>query len=173
MNETFRELKPTYGTYAVPGNHDNNPAAIRYIKGAGIKVLQDSYTKVADSFYVVGRDNEFEHGPRVPNGKQGRLGLAAILQGVDRSLPIIVLDHQPSQLAEAQKNGVDLQFSGHTHRGQLFPGHLITSRIFEIDWGMLQKGNFHAIVSSGYGTWGPPIRIGSKPEIVDVVVKFR
>ncbi|MDD2421553.1 MAG: metallophosphoesterase, partial [Heliobacteriaceae bacterium] len=79
---------------------------------------------------------------------------------------------QPLQLAAAQKEGVDLQFSGHTHRGQLFPNNLITRRMFETDWGLLRKDNLQVIVSAGFGTWGPPVRIGNTPEIVDVMVHF-
>ncbi|WP_407313306.1 hypothetical protein [Desulfosporosinus sp. SB140] len=94
------------------------------------------------------------------------------MQGVDHSLPIILMDHQPSHLEEPVGQGVDLQLSGHTHAGQLFPIRLITSRIFEDDWGYLRKGNFQLIVSSGYGTWGPPIRVGNTPEIVDITMTF-
>ncbi len=173
MNETFRQLKPKYGTYAVPGNHDSNLAAIPYVKEAGIQVLTDQYTKVADSFYVVGRDSDLKHGPSDQANNQRRLELAAILKGIDKSLPIILLDHIPSQLAEAQNNRVDLQVSGHTHRGQMFPFHLVTGRMYELDWGLLQKGNLQAIVSTGYGTWGPPIRIGNKPEIVEIKMNFK
>jgi predicted MPP superfamily phosphohydrolase len=82
------------------------------------------------------------------------------------------MDHQPLQLEEPVEQGVDLQLSGHTHAGQLFPNRLMTRRIFEDDWGLLRKGNFQLIVSSGYGTWGPPIRLGNTPEVVDIMIKF-
>lgn len=94
------------------------------------------------------------------------------MEGLDRSLPVILLDHQPSHLEEAREQGVDLQLSGHTHQGQLFPFNLITKRIFATDWGYLRQGDFQIIVSSGYGTWGPPIRIGNHPEIVDITIHF-
>jgi predicted MPP superfamily phosphohydrolase len=91
---------------------------------------------------------------------------------VDHSKPVIVLDHQPYDLGIAADNGVDLIVSGHTHRGQIAPANLITSAIFENDWGYLQKGSLHSVVTSGFGFWGPPIRIGSQSEIVLINLKF-
>jgi predicted MPP superfamily phosphohydrolase len=72
----------------------------------------------------------------------------------------------------AAKNNIDLQLSGHTHRGQIFPSNLITGRLYELDWGLLTKDNYHLIVSSGYGTWGPPLRIGNHPEVVYITINF-
>lgn len=83
------------------------------------------------------------------------------------------MDHQPSGLSEPQSNGIDLQLSGHTHKGQVFPGSFISSRVYEKDWGYLKKGDFQLIVSSGYGTWGSPVRVGSISEIVDITIHFR
>ena len=109
---------------------------------------------------------------QAPSSKEPRNDLKTLLEGVNCTLPIIVMDHQPSNLAEPVQQGVDLQLSGHTHAGQLFPIGLITSRIFKDDWGYLRKGNFQLIVSSGFGTWGPPIRLGNTPEIVDITLTF-
>lgn len=94
------------------------------------------------------------------------------MQGVDTSLPMILLDHQPIDLKQAQDNGIDLQVSGHTHMGQIFPAHLITGQIYDLDWGLLIKDNYHLIVSSGFGTWGPPLRIGTSSGIVSITLKF-
>jgi len=172
MINTFRQLTPRYGIYAVPGNHEyiggHIDKALHYLNEAGIEVLLDRYSKVAESFYIIGRDDR--SGRRFSG--RGSRELADIMTGIDRSLPIILLDHQPSRLEEARLNGVDLQLSGHTHRGQLFPNHLITQRIYEIDWGILRKGSLQVIVSSGFGTWGPPIRVGNYPEVVDITINF-
>lgn len=130
--------------------------------------MRDECRKIAGSFYLVGRDYQYGEGFAGP----GRRELSRLMTGVDRSLPVIMLDHQPSNLGEGQEQGVDLQISGHTHRGQLFPFNLLTRRLFETDWGCLQKGGFQLIVSCGYGTWGPPIRVGSVPEIVDINIRF-
>ena len=172
VSDNFRMLKAPYGVYAVLGNHEyiggNAEEAIDYLGEAGVMVLRDSYEEIAGSFYLIGRDDL--SGARFSGEK--RHDLETIMQGVNRSLPIILMDHQPSSLEEPREQGVDLQVSGHTHRGQMFPISFITSRIFETDWGYLQKGDCQLIVSSGYGTWGPPIRIGNTPEIVDIMIKF-
>jgi len=169
----FRRLNAPYGVFAVLGNHEyiggNAEEAIKYLGEAGVKVLRDSSQEVAESFYLIGRDDRSSE--RVKGIK--RQSLNSLMQGDNRSLPIIVMDHQPLQLDEAVQQGADLQLSGHTHAGQLFPIEFITRRIFEDDWGYLRKGNFQLIVSSGYGTWGPPIRVGNNPEIVDITIKFR
>ncbi|HWI62014.1 MAG TPA: metallophosphoesterase, partial [Symbiobacteriaceae bacterium] len=140
----------------------------REMARAGIRVLVDEAVLVDDSFYVIGRDDISAGG----FGGRRRAGLPAVLESVDRSRPLVLMDHQPYRLEEAEQAGIDLQVSGHTHRGQMFPNHLITRRIFEVDWGYLEKGALHVIVSLGFGTWGPPVRIGNRPEVVSIRVRF-
>jgi len=135
---------------------------------SGIQVLRDEYTIIANSFYVVGRDDLIS---KRLGGKE-RANLSELLEGIDKSLPIILLDHQPQKLTEPHIEGVDLQLSGHTHKGQFFPNNLITGKIFEIDWGYLKKDDYQIIVTSGYGTWGPPIKIGNSSEIIDIKITF-
>lgn len=170
--DNFRNLKAKYGVYAVPGNHEyigrHSQEIADYLNQAGVTVLRDETVKVADSFYIIGRDDL--SGEEFSAGK--RKDLASLMAGLDKSLPVIVLDHQPLNLAEGQAQGVNLQLSGHTHVGQLFPNQLITGRMYEDDYGLLRKGDFKVIVSSGYGTWGPPIRVGNSPEVVDVEILF-
>ncbi len=172
MVSTFRRLTPKYGIYAVPGNHDyygrKSEEILMHLEGAGVSVLVDRHVKIADSFYLVGRD-DFGRGRYDGNVRRE---LADLMQGIDRSLPVILMDHQPVQLDLVKDSGVDLKLSGHTHRGQLFPFNLITRMVYEIDWGYLRKGDLHVIVSSGFGTWGPPVRVGSVPEIVVVDLRF-
>ena len=172
MPAVLGKLHAKYGVYAVMGNHEylggNGQLAVEYLQQAGVRVLRDRYWQVNDQFYVVGRDDRMLE--RVAG--KGRLPLAEVMNGVDRNLPVLLLDHQPFNLAEAQQNGVDLQLSGHTHHGQFFPNNLVTERLFEVDWGYVQKNGYQAIVSCGYGTWGPPIRIGNYPEIVDITITF-
>ena len=100
-------------------------------------------------------------------GEAGVKVLRDSSQEIAGSFNLIGRDDRSSERA-----GVDLQLSGHTHAGQLFPIQFMTRRIFEDDWGLLRKGNFQLIVSSGYGTWGPPIRLGNTPEVVDIMIKF-
>lgn len=173
MSDTFLKLSPKLGTYAVLGNHEyfgrDINDVISELERSGVKLLRDETIKVNNSFYIVGRD---DISSKNFNGAY-RKNLSELLAQTDNSLPIIALDHQPKNLDEAEKAGVDLQLSGHTHAGQIFPGRFITKQIFEVDWGYLRKGNFQEIVSSGFGTWGPPVRTGTISEIVDIDIYFK
>lgn len=164
--ETLKGIKAKYGVYGSFGNHEyysgNMDRMIQIFREANITILRDQVVEV-QGLYLVGREDV----------RQGRKTLKDILQGVDVKKPILVLDHQPVGLEEAQKAGVDLQLSGHTHRGQFFPNQLITRRIFEVDYGHYVKDSLQVIVSSGYGTWGPPVRIGTQSEIVDIQLTFK
>lgn len=172
MADTFRLLKAKYGVFASLGNHEyiggHAEEAIKYLGEGEVKVLRDEVVKIADSFYVIGRDDA--SGGRYRGVK--RSDLRQLVESLNRDLPLILLDHQPSHIDEAVQEKIDLQLSGHTHRGQLWPNQYITQKIFPKDWGLLEKGDFKLIVSDGYGTWGPPIRIGNHPEIVDIHIRF-
>jgi len=171
--ETVRrllEIKSAYGVFAVTGNHEyyaNLPATVAELEKGNVTVLQDAWVKIADSFYLIGRKDR-----TAERYGGGRRPLGEILDGVDRRCPMILMDHQPFHLEEAKDNGIDLQLSGHTHHGQLFPFNLVTRLVYELSWGYLKKGKTHYYVSSGVGTWGPPVRIGSVPEIVRIKLNF-
>ncbi|MPQ32834.1 metallophosphoesterase [Clostridium estertheticum] len=173
MSDNFKRLKSKYGVYACLGNHDEMGRSVEDIvktfNACGINVLRDKAILINNSFYVIGRDDISQESQT----KIKRKDLSDIIKDLDKSRPLILMDHQPRDFADTQKNGIDLQVSGHTHRGQLFPANLITNLIFEIDYGYLQKNNSNFIVSSGYGTWGPPIRIGSRSEIVEINLDFK
>jgi len=168
----MRQLRAPLGVFAVPGNHEfysgleRNLACLR---ACGIKVLEDEAVLVADAFVLVGRRDPSSLTPKEP-----RLPIRDILakHGFDERLPVILLDHQPAHLEEASRAGVDLQLSGHTHAGQLFPLDLINRKVWELNWGYLRKGNTQYYVTSGVGTWGPPVRTGSRPEIVRIHLTF-
>jgi predicted MPP superfamily phosphohydrolase len=173
MAEHMKELKAPLGTFAVLGNHEYIGGKInefvKQMKAIDIEVLMDRSVKIADSFYVIGRKDRSAG----RFGSDGRLEVEALLEGVDAALPIILMDHQPYFLDQSAKHGVDLQLSGHTHRGQMTPFHWITKRLYELDWGYLKKAQMHTIVSSGYGSWGPPIRLGSRSEIIEILIHFK
>jgi predicted MPP superfamily phosphohydrolase len=173
MNETFKGLKSKYGVYAVTGNHDyyggDSEELIKTLEESGIKILTDEYIKIEDSFYVAGREDLAVES----HYKRNRKPLEEILRGTDKNLPIILMDHNPKDLNAPMANGVDLQVSGHTHRGQMFPSRYITQSLYELDWGYLKKDNLNIVVSSGIGTWGPPIRIGNSSELVEINLKFK
>ncbi|MEQ8173821.1 MAG: metallophosphoesterase [Syntrophomonadaceae bacterium] len=167
------KVQPPLGSFAILGNHEYISRQAERLKPyfleGGVSLLRDESVKVADAFYLVGRD---DRSSATFNGG-ARQELPALLTGIDReSLPVILLDHQPFNLHEAQVQGVDLQISGHTHLGQMFPNNLVTRAMYECDWGYLRKENLQVLVSSGYGTWGPPIRIGNRPEILDIYITF-
>ncbi len=82
------------------------------------------------------------------------------------------MDHQPYALDETAKYPIDLQLSGHTHHGQMFPLNFLTMSTFEVSWGFLKKWNTNFYISSGFGTWGPRIRLGNTPEIVIINLSF-
>ena len=164
------KLKSKYGAFAIPGNHEYFSGvddAIAYLHQGNITVLRDSSILVADNFYLIGRDDR--SGNRF---NKTRKPLAELMNNVNENFPIILMDHQPFNLEEAQNNGVDLQVSGHTHHGQFFPFNLITNRVYELSWGYKQKGATHYYVSCGVGTWGPPVRLGNRPEIVNIELEF-
>ncbi|MBW9169681.1 metallophosphoesterase [Clostridium estertheticum] len=173
MSDNFKRLKSKYGVYACLGNHDEMGRSVEDVvktfNACGINVLRDKAILINNSFYVIGRDDISQE----TQTKIKRKDLSDIIKDLDKSRPLILMDHQPRDFADTQKNEIDLQVSGHTHRGQLFPANLITNLIFEIDYGYLKKNNSNFIVSSGYGTWGPPIRIGSRSEIVEINLDFK
>ena len=101
-----------------------------------------------------------------------RKNLSDIVKGLDANKPRILIDHQPFHLEEAEQNGIDFQFSGHTHNGQFFPANLVVKRMYELGYGYLKKGSTHYYVSSGLGIWGPEYRIGTQSEVVVVNMSY-
>ncbi|MEH7495037.1 metallophosphoesterase [Neobacillus niacini] len=152
--------------YASLGNHDRDDVdLVKIFNNSGMKVLDDEVLNLPEGIVLVGRKDR---------GYQDvvRAELPKLMKQVDLKKPIFLLEHQPYDLDIAEKNGVDLILSGHTHRGQVAPGNLITNMIFENDFGYLKKGQLQSIVSSGYGVWGLPLRIGTRSEIVQINVTF-
>nr|WP_319399668.1 metallophosphoesterase [uncultured Carboxylicivirga sp.] len=170
LGESLKKLKAPYGVYASTGNHEyigGVERAVEYLNTHGITVLRDSCLTINSSFVIAAREDKDKN--RTP---KHRKSIEELLYNIDQSKPIIMLDHQPYHLDEAQKAGVDLQISGHTHHGQLWPFGYITEKIFEVSRGYKQKGDSHFIVSTGFGTWGPPIRTGNRPEILEITLNF-
>lgn len=169
LGETLKGLNAKYGVFAITGNHEfygGVDAATRYLNDHGVQMLRDKTIKINNSFYLIGRDD------RTRNQVKMRKTIPELMDGMDKNLPIILMDHQPFGLDEAAENGVDLQLSGHTHHGQLWPFNFITNRVYEVSWGFKKKGNTNIYVSSGFGGWGPPIRTGNRPEIMQFKLTF-
>ena len=165
---SFRDIKAPLGVYGITGNHEyinGVDSSVDYMKELNVIPLRDSSITIANGFVLVGREDR-------SRGLKRRKSLRDLVESSEKNLPIILMDHTPFQLEEAMENGVDLQLSGHTHHGQMFPINLITSKIYEISRGYKKKGNTQYYVSSGVGTWGPPVRTGSRSEIVNIKIKF-
>lgn len=166
--EILADIVAPLGVYVSLGNHDrhNGPIEelIETLERGNLSVLYDEVIPINKSILLIGRRDR-------TNAQ--RKELSALTEGIDLSKAIILLDHQPYDLDLAEKHGIDLMLSGHTHLGQVFPGDLITQQIYENDWGHLQRGQMHSIVSSGYGFWGPPIRIGTRSELVQIDVTLK
>jgi predicted MPP superfamily phosphohydrolase len=95
------------------------------------------------------------------------------MTGMDKSLPTLLMYHTPIRLKKAEAAGIDLQLSGHTHKGQLFPFNLITKLVYTVDSGYARIGKMQIYVSNGVGTWGPPLRVGAPPEIVQIILQSK
>lgn len=159
-----------FGVYAITGNHEfigDISKTLPYIEGKGIRVLKDEIITLPDGIRIAGRWDRSSYS----GTGRGRMSLGQLLAGVDTTSPVIVLDHQPSEVEELPKYGVDLQLSGHTHNGQMWPLNIITRSVFRLSYGYRKFGTSQVIVSSGFGIWGPRVRIGTKPEIVVVDLK--
>ncbi|MFH1051406.1 MAG: metallophosphoesterase [bacterium] len=170
-DEPFKNLKSKYGVFAVTGNHEyisGIGTTAPHLESLGISLLQDSVALINNEIYIVGRKDRASK----QFAKQNRKPLDEIMNGIDKTKPIILMDHQPIGLGEAEQNGVDFQLSGHTHHGQLWPISYITNKIYEVSWCYLKKGNTQYYISSGYGTWGPPVRIGNHPELLLIELEF-
>jgi predicted MPP superfamily phosphohydrolase len=164
------ELK--YGKFAITGNHEfmsDLKKSIPYIESKGIRMLSDEVVRLDNGMQIAGRTDRTAMQGRA----NGRASLDSLLSGIDASAPLILLDHQPYGLAALAGTAVDLQLSGHTHNGQMWPLTLITDRMFELSHGYKMFGKTHVIVSSGFGIWGPLMRIGTRPEILSITLRGR
>jgi len=166
IESALRNIHVKYGTYGVTGNHEfygGNEQGSFYRK-AGISLLCDTMVKIDDSFYLAGRNDQHFRQRKAVN---------EILGDSFIDMPIILLDHRPTELQEVSRTKADIQFSGHTHNGQMFPINIITRSVYELSWGYKKIRNTHFFVSSGLRLWGPPVRTTGKSEIIMVDIIFR
>ncbi len=172
LGRHIQEIRTPLGVYAIPGNHEyigGIQNTLPYLQSINIKVLRDEVVTLPDGIQLVGRD---DHDSRRMGGPNNPHDLKELTKNLDHTKPIIVMNHQPFHLEEAVEVGADLHLSGHTHDGQMWPLNYLTNAIFELSWGLKQKGNTIFYVSSGFGSWGPPVRIGNTPEVVVFKIKF-
>jgi uncharacterized protein len=171
LGASLLQIRSKLGVYAITGNHEyigGVEPAVKYLHDHGVNILRDTALLIDQRFYLVGREDRDR--PRF-TGKT-RKELNVLMEEVDHSRPVILMDHQPFNLELSVKQGVDLQLSGHTHHGQLWPFNYVTEAMYEISSGYRMIGNTHFYVSNGFGTWGPPVRLGNRPEIVQIILRF-
>lgn len=160
--EEFKRLNAP--TITCLGNHEYISGinkSIDLLNQAGIHVLRDDALS-ACGVIIIGRDDHSNY---------TRKSLNTLMQGVNRNNYIILLDHQPYKLEEAEQNGVDLQLSGHTHQGQVWPLNWVTNKLYECDYGQWRRGNTDYYVSSGIGIWGGKFRIGTDSEYAVITIR--
>ena len=166
MSEEFHRLQAP--VYACLGNHEyysGEPDARRFYSDAGIRLLRDSVAQVGD-LIIIGRDDR-TNPHRKPLAKILQQSKLPSLGGAGGGVSLL-LDHQPYHLEQAEHLGVDFQFSGHTHHGQVWPISWITESIYECAFGEHRRGNTRYYISSGMGIWGGKFRIGTRSEYVVV-----
>lgn len=158
-------INARYGSWAVMGNHEHYSGHEKgtFFDKAGITMLRDTVVIVNNSFSLAGRNDSHV---------RGRKSIYEIMEAVTDSLPVIVLDHRPTEIEEVSKTSADVQLSGHTHNGQLFPINFITRRFYTLSWGYMKSGNTHFFVTSGLRLWGPLVRTTGKSEIMLIDIKF-
>lgn len=179
MAEEFHRLKAP--VYACLGNHEyysSQPMARRFYREAGITLLQDSVAKIGN-LCIIGRDDRTNMQRKSlamimqEARKKGLISTSDLHHGTYSNEFLILLDHQPYHLEEAEQNGIDFQFSGHTHHGQVWPISWITDALYEKAYGSLQKNNTQYYISSGMGIWGGKFRIGSQSEYVVLTIEHK
>ena len=151
-----------YGVYATLGNHDlygHEQPISDSLRAAGVQLLNDEATHFIHQGEVVWLMGRFD------NHKRQRVATTELLAQVNSAEPVVLLDHRPSAIIEHSQLPIDLQVSGHTHNGQIFPANFIVSAINRLGYGYEAIGKGHFVVSSGYGFWGIPFRLGSRSEI--------
>jgi predicted MPP superfamily phosphohydrolase len=162
----FRRIRAKYGVYAAPGNHERyRSSSSDFFKQSQMQLLEDSVEKIDGYFYLIGRQyGRFSK----------RKSIGDLLKAAPEDLPIILLDHSPMDFENVSRTRVDLQLSGHTHNGQLFPVNLVVIPFqYELSWGTKIKRNTRFIVSSGVQAWGPPVKTAGDSEILSIKIAFR
>lgn len=159
----FRDLHAPKGVYFISGNHEfyvrNFETAFEAIRKTGIRILNNEKIEI-DGVEIVGVDYRDVH-------KKEEFAAVLAKIGVDRNKVSILLKHEPDNLPVAEAAGISMGFFGHTHQGQIFPLNLITRQMYKgFDYGLKQHGTMKVYTSSGVGTWGPPLRLGTRSEIV-------
>jgi predicted MPP superfamily phosphohydrolase len=166
-------LRTRHGTFFVTCNHEyysGAPAWCDYLTHLGLRVLRNERVSIgsgAASLDLAGIDDESAHRFHLDHGAD----LERAVAGRDPSRELVLLAHQPRAVGRAEAAGVGLQISGHTHGGQIWPFHWLVPLQQPVVAGLRRVGNVQLYVSRGTGYWGPPMRLGSPPEITRIVLR--
>jgi len=174
--EILKDIKSDYGIHAVRGNHDlprvNVADKIDFNRRLGITLLADSLIELDNKIYILGLKYR---------GNNEKRPIDSLLRSRTKDLPVILLDHAPYCLEEACKNKIDVQLSGHTHYGQIWPLNYVTDAVYDIAWGYKKIESTNIFVSCGVQDailpgsqdLSMPVRIGSVSEILEINIEFR
>ena len=174
--EILKDIKSKNGIYAVRGNHDlpgqNVADKIDFNKRIGITMMSDSLIELENKIYIIGLKYR---------GKNEKRPIDSLLKFRTKDIPVILLDHAPYCLGETSRNDIDVQLSGHTHNGQIWPLNYITDAVYDIAWGYKKSNNTCLFVSCGvedaimpgYQDLSIPVRTGSASQIMEINIEFR
>lgn len=189
LEKILRGIQSTYGVYACWGNHDLNeeilagftfkhkgddlsdlkdPRMAKFLQDSNIHLLEDESVLIDNKFYLIGRKDL----SLIDKMNETRKTPEELTEGMDKTKPIIVIDHQPKEMQELADAGADLDLSGHTHNGQTFPGNLTIRLMWENPSGLIEKDDMTNITTSGAGVWGPAMRLGTDSEICTINIAF-
>ena len=186
ISRLLSQIQSTYGSFACFGNHDmdepllggfsvgkasdsDDSRMLQFFQDSNIRLLNDEAILIDNSFYLVGRKDL----GRSEKIEGGRLSPEELLAPLDKEKTILVLDHEPDELSSLAKAGADLDLSGHTHNGQIFPGNLLIGLFWENPYGVQEMDGMTSVVTSGVGVWGPNMRVGTNSEVVLLTVQFQ
>lgn len=165
MRPHLEKLRAPLGVYATLGNHDlfgHEREIYEELTQAGIRVLANESTVVDSRLLVVGRNDDLD---------RTRPSTETLLSNQNTALPVLLMDHRPTDIEAHSKLPIDIQVSGHVHNGQIAPANLIVRFLNRLHYGYEHIGNGHFFVTSGYGFWGVPLRLGSQSEVWVINVK--
>lgn len=165
MAEELNQLKASMGIYMIPGNHEyisGIEECKRFLEKTPVRLLCDSIVTLPNGLQLIGRDDR---------SNRHRLSLTNLMKKVDKNKPTLLLDHQPYEVAKKDSLSIDIQFSGHTHHGQVWPMNLLVENMYEQSHGYRQWSHSHVYVSSGLSLWGPPFRIGTNSDMAVMMIQ--
>lgn len=186
--DILSKMTSRYGVYAVYGNHDVKETLIggfsvsskkrafrdgrmeQFLEQCKIQVLEDETVSIADGrIELIGRLDGIKAG----DGTSNRKPITQLMEAVDKTKPVLLIEHEPVKLQAAADSGVDVMLSGHTHAGQFFPLTLIQPFAWDNYYGQLKVDRMYSMVTSGVGLYGPNMRVFTDSEVMEIKIHFK